>query len=250
MVFKLIDTEDRGKLSEGRNYGFGSGFAKLEGDTFTTVCPITACKDFLNEVVATEAHGKAYNIYGLNYQKTNCFDAEKGVAYIVAAILPYNRGANYPAFDKDLVALNANYKNMEYFLNWFEKKFKVKRKTKITKIAENRYLFQLPLFWTKGTYLISLYAYLSRASIYFDKTKEPLKYLDEMNNTGTYMWNSMKAKVLDMIDGFIPQQEMKETDPCPHSNGIVSFKWPRELKKIESLKVGITKEIKKATICT
>ena len=253
MNYKLIDNQDRAKLSEGRNYGFGGGFAKLEGDTLVMQIPLTACKDFYSEVIATEFHGKAYNIYGLNYQKTDCFDKEKNIAYLVCAILPFNRGEKYPNFDKDLAALDANYKSIESFLNYFEKKFKVKGKTKITKIADNRYLFQVPLFWCKGTYLISLYGFLSRACLYFDNKKDPLLYLSEMSNGDTYMWNSMKDKVLDMLDGFIPEQVMAASDPCPHSNGIVSFKWPREIKKVElpsvNVKVGITKETKKATIC-
>lgn len=231
MAYKLIDKHDRAKLSEGRNFGFSGGFARIHKDKkeVELIMPITACGDFYAEVVHSEYTGKAWSVYGFNYAKQNIFDLKKNVAYIVSAIMPYNRGDKHKDFDKEAAALNSNYQNIQKFLNWFEEKFKVKKKTRITKLADNRYLFTFDLFWTRGTYRISLFKFLSRASLFYDGKQNPVEFLDKSQNTDTYIWNMIKGKVHDMLDGFIPEQPMTDKDYCPHSIGIAGFVWPRAL---------------------
>lgn len=233
-LMKLIDKHDRNTLSEGRNQGFGGGFALVNQDKaeITMAMQITACGDYYAEVIHTEATGKEWNIYGFSYKKQNIFD--NGLAYLVCGILPINKnGGKYEAYDKELKALEANWQNIQKFLNWFEEKFKVKNLTKIERIEDNRFLFTLDTFWTKGTYLISLYKFLSRSCIFYDGKQDPLAHLNSLQNEDTYIWNGIKAKVLDMLDGFIPEQKMIKTDGCPHNLGIHTFKWPRPLKEAE-----------------
>ena len=231
-AIKLIDDQDRKKLGEGRNCGFGGGFAKFnpEKNTVEMVMPITACADFYAEVVHTEATGKEWAVYGFKYKKADIFkDATH--AYLVCGILPYNGSfEKHPNYDKEYKALEANWKHIQTFINWFEDKLGVKNKTEITRLGDNRYLFKFDLFWTQGTYRISLYKFLSRAPIYFDSTQEPMAHLDAMKDGEVYAWNAIKPKVLDMLSGFIPVQEMKATDGCPHHIGIQNFVWPRELE--------------------
>ncbi len=223
-IWKLIDKTDRKKLHEGRNYGFGGGFAKRENDTLTMVMPISACGDYYAEIIHSEHTGKSWTAHGLHYSKQDIFDKKNGVAYMICNILPINHGGKYNEYDRDLKALEENYKNLQTFLNWFEKKFKSKIFTEIIKLEDNKFLFIVPLFWCQGTYLISLYKYLSRVGIFY-KNEEPLSYLDSFNyNSGDqYMWNNIKPKLQRMLDGFIPEQKMTSNDSCPHNLGIVSY---------------------------
>ena len=149
--YVLIDNQNRGKLSEGRNYGFGSGFAKREANKITTAMPITCCGDFLAEVIHAEHTGKSWSIYGFSYSKQNIFDDKNGVAYLVCGILPINNGGKYANQDRDTKALADNYKHLEKFINWFEKQFKLDKFTQIIKLKEeNRYLFIIPAFWVSA----------------------------------------------------------------------------------------------------
>jgi hypothetical protein len=231
MAYKLIDKHDRTKLSEGRSYGFGGAFAKIDSKTksIELVMPITCCGDFLNEVVHTEYTNKQWSIYGFSYQRSEPFNLKKGLAYMVCAILKVNRGDKYATYDKDLEQLEAHYKNIAVFMHFFENLFCIKNKTKIKRLGKNSYLFTFDVWWTKGTYKISLYKLLSRMALYYDGKQDPMEYLDACKDNDTYIWKNVRPKVLDMLSGFIPEQIMLETDSCPHSLGVQNFKWPRPL---------------------
>ena len=84
---KLIDKQNRRTLGEGRNYGMGMACLKKDGDNFETVCPITACKDFISDVIYSELTGKPYYAYGLSTSKKDIFDYKNDEAYFVFAIL-------------------------------------------------------------------------------------------------------------------------------------------------------------------
>ncbi len=232
---KLIDKHDRSKLCEGRSCGFGGGFAVVNTDKSEVEMkmPATACGDFLAEVVHSEKTGKSWSIYGFQTKKENIYDLKNGVTHIVNSILPLNNAGKHAEYDKEFAALEKNWKNIEKFLNWFENKFDIKIKTKISRIEENKYLFTFSLWWTNGTYKISLYKFLSRAAIYYDGKQDPVEYLDKLTSNDRYHWNAMRTKVLDMLGGFIPEQVMTINDSCPHNLGIITFHWPRELNKVK-----------------
>ena len=230
--FKLIENGDRKKLGEGRSYGFGGAFAKVNKNKIETVHALTACADFYAEIIHSEATGKEWSVYGFKTKPQNLFK-NTDAAYLVCGILPQNHGDKHADFDKELKALEANYKHIESLINWFENKLGIKNKTIITKISDNRFLFKFDLFWTKGTYLISLYKFLQRAPIYFDGKQTPIEHFDEMKTQEAYAWKAIKPKLLDMISGFIPKQKMTDKDGCPHNLGIQTFQWPRPLKEIK-----------------
>lgn len=232
----LIDNQDRKKLGEGRNQGFGGGFAKFDPkkNALEMIMPLTACADFYAEVIHSEATGKDWSVYGFKTKQLNLFKNTDS-AYLVCGILPVNHGDKHANFDKEAKALEENYKNIESLINWFEDKLGVKQKTVVTKIGENRFLFKFDLFWTKGTYLISLYKFLQRAAIYYNGKENPIEHFDNLKNgalkdSEAYAWKAIKPKILDMLNGFIPEQKMTAQDTCPHNLGIQTFKWPRPLK--------------------
>lgn len=229
--FLFINNDGRHSLSEGRNSGFGHGFVKLDEikKEIKVVTPISACGDYLNDVVWSENTGKDISIYGLSYTKQDIFNNKKKLAYLASSILFINRTQNkYTCYDSDYAMLNSNYKNIEKFINIFEKKFNVKKKTKIFKIKENLYIFQFDLFWTQATYLISLYKFLSRVALYYDGNEDIINFIDKIKNSDTYIWKNIKSKVMDMLNGNIPKQDMSLVQ-YPHNLGIVSFEWPKKI---------------------
>jgi hypothetical protein len=231
MKLTLIDNQNRNVLAEGRREGFGGGFARLKDKTVEMVMPLSACGDYYAEVVHAEHTGKEWNnVHGFNYKKQDIFDLKNNRAYIVAGILPIRGGGKHAEFNQEFKALEKNAQHIQSFINWFESKFKIGQPTIITKLQDNRFLFSFDLWWTQGTYRISLYKNLCRIAIYFDDTKNPLEYLEKLESKEKYDWNGMKAKVMDMLSGFIPEQKMTKDDNCPHNLGIQNFKWPRPLK--------------------
>ena len=43
MALKFVDKQDRKRLNEGRNHGFGGAFCKKKDDVIETVMPLSAC---------------------------------------------------------------------------------------------------------------------------------------------------------------------------------------------------------------
>lgn len=231
MNLKLIDKQNRKALCEGRSQGFGGGFATLNEETgvVETVMPLTACADFYAEIIHTEATGKEWSVFGLNYKKQDIFK-KADFGYLVCGILENNHGGKYAGYDKEVEALETNYKHIQTLINWFEDKLGVKFKTEITRIEKNRFLFKFDLFWTKGTYLISVYKFLSRAPIFYDGKEDIIKFFDAMKDGECYAWKAIKPKIMDMLAGNVPEQKMTAQDSRPHNLGIQTFKWPKELK--------------------
>src|SRR5678815_2084268 len=148
----LSDKKDRKILSEGRNYQMGFAFCKKESHgKYSTVQPISACKDYLNDVVYSEMTGKPCAAYGLSVKKENIYDEEAGYAYMVIKILPYQRSSNYPNQEKDMQNLKENYKLLEKFINYFEEKKGLPHLSQITEIDEDRFFIRVPLFWCRAT---------------------------------------------------------------------------------------------------
>jgi hypothetical protein len=218
----LIDKKNRSTLSEGRNYGFSTAMAKREDGNLVTVCPITACKDFISDVIYTEKTGKPYSIYGLSYSKQNIFN--DGVGYMVFGIEKQGRElSEYTNYKRDYETLASNYENLQKFINWFEKEFKLESFTEIKQIGENRYVAVFPLFWSEGTYLISLYGLLLRVGMFY-KDGDIITYLKNFKNDSgdAMMINTVMNKIEKMLKGEIPKQDLNSCY-SPHSTGIQGY---------------------------
>jgi len=234
--------KNRGALSEGRNRGFGQCFVKKVGNLIEMPYPISACGDFINDQLHSQVTGKSWNIHGQNSQRhEGLFDEKNNCAYMLGSVLTINRGGKYDNYDRDLKCLESNYSHLEKFINFFEKSFKLKKKTSITRIKENLYLFKLPLFWTESIYLISLYKFLSRVGIFYDGGN-PMDFLNSFDKDSgdVYMWSSIKPKIISMMKGFIPKFPMSAWDGCPHNLGIVSQIWPKEEMQKQSQRANIS----------
>lgn len=225
---KLIDEQKRSKLAEGRNYGVGSGFAKIDGDNVITVMPITACKDFLNDFVYTENTNKPYKRHGFHTPyKLGVFNEEKKECYLVFGVLKLGVYlGDYNGYDRDCKTLESNYKNLEKFLNSFEEKFKLENRTEITKLEDNRFLAKVPLFWAKATYRISLYGLLLRVGISYTHG-DVMDFLNNIDNNDIYAVKNVIPKIEMMCNGVIPEQDMNNLHDV-HNCGIMTFEFPEK----------------------
>ncbi len=231
MPFKLIDKQKRAVLGEGRNRGVGYAFAKRTGDTLTTVCPISPCKDYLNDQLFSEATGKPYNACGLSTTKQDIFDTH---AYLIASICKQGcrELKEYPEYKADLAALEANHPAMQKAINWLEDQLKIDGRTSIEQIAANQYVIVTPLYWTQYTYLISLYTLVIRAALYWDGKGDPETYLtSSLKDNDAYTIKQAWPKVKRMIAGELPKQDFN--DPAMnrwpgqwHGAGICFWAFP------------------------
>ncbi len=217
----LVDKQNRGKLSEGRNYGIGFAFAKREGDVLSLVGPISPCKDYLNDQVYSEATGKPFYAHGYNASKTGCF--EGGFGYLVMGIMPYNRGSNYSGQDGETAWMAANLPALESFVNAWEVLFKVEGRTEFVELEANRYVATIPLFWTEGTYLISLLTLLIRIAVEMKyKAGDVVAFIKDCGTGDSSHVSSIMPKIQVMLGGKIPKQTFTETSGW-HDRGICGY---------------------------
>lgn len=228
---KIKDKQDRKKLGEGRNWGVGFAFAKKEDDVYTTVQPISPCKDYLNDTVYGEYSKKTVNAYGLSYKPTGLFEEEK--AYLVAKVVGFNNNVKeYPGNklkeDSELFLNNA--KNIEKLLNYIEDKLKIAKT--IVKVVDDKLLFESDKYWASQTYLISLYSLLIRMAHIYDGKKSPENFLKTYGSGGSTnenwdvgLWKSAKK----CYDYLLSGNKFKQTFDIPnpgtnvHNEGICSY---------------------------
>ena len=227
-MITLIDKQNRKTLGEGRSYQMGFAFVKKtpEKDEYTTVQAITACKDYLNDVVWSEHVDKPIVAYGLKYSKVGLFDSN--TAYMVLSILPYHYGSDYPNQERDTKNLKENFKLLQEFLNYIEQLLLLDVRTEIEEIADNKYLVKFSYEWCKGTYLISLYTLLIRAGQFY-KEGDPLEFLEKFNAMpeDTYLVQGMYPKLKKLIEtGFVKQDlEALPGGTTVHNCGIIGYKF-------------------------
>lgn len=226
-MIKLINTKDRNTLCEGRSYQMGFGFAKkMPNDSYKVITPVSACKDFLNDVVWSEATDKPVSIYGLSYHKQDIYDKE--YAYIIMSILTNKNGNKYTTYDQDVKRLEENYKRLQSFMNYFEETLTEGVFTEIEKIKENEYLVKVPLIFIKGTYLISLYSLLLRAGQFWNGEQNPQDFMDNFNANliDVSLVKAAAPKLKKLVEnGYIEQDLNKLTSSDQiHNSGIISFK--------------------------
>lgn len=222
---KLIDNTNRGILVEGRTYQMGFGFAKrVEKDTYELVTPISCCKDYLNDVVWSEAVNKPIQVYGLSYKKQDIYNEE--YAYLIISILTHKSGEEYPNYKKDIDNLEENYKRLEAFINSFEEALTEGVFTEIVKIEHNKYLVKVPLFFTKAIYLISLYSLLLRAGQFWDGIQDPQDFVDNFkaNLIDVSLVKGASKKLRNLVEnGYVEQNLEQFPSSEVHNSGILSF---------------------------
>jgi hypothetical protein len=235
----LVDNQNRGVLIEGRNYGIGYAFCKKKGNELHTIQPISPCKDYLNDWVYTEKTGKPYGKWGLWCPaKADLFD--DGTVWLAYKVC--GKGARspmpYAQMPRDLKAIDANWRNVQMMLNFFEGKLAgVLKPTVIHKLADNLYVAEADTFWIKWTYLISIYSLLIRNAIYWDGNGSPMDFLEKVDGYDADMLVG-QDKALErfqrILDGELPDDDWSK--PCSwHDEGIMDFHFPAKTKKKSKL---------------
>lgn len=230
--FKLIDKQDRSKLGEGRNYGVGFAFCRQLGEsTYETIMPISSCKDYLNDVVWSEARDKQITNYGLTTKKLGLFD---NTQFATMAFKVCGKGATNPQpyadMDKDIASYKANRCEIEASMNLIELALGLDHPTRIIE-QDGVYIATISLWWCKATYRISLWSLLIRALRHKSDKGDPIEYLatvnDEDCNILNYGNEGALKKLKRMMAGCIPEQDLFKLD-YPHHVGINRFSFPYE----------------------
>jgi hypothetical protein len=235
MKYHIIDKQDRGVLSEGRSKGMGFAFAKVVDGTYGTDCvaletiqPVSPCKDYLNDVVWSEATEKTFYAWGLHTNPLGIF--KHGVGFMVMRICGSGARtpAKYASMDKDIAAFDNNLGEIERSINVIEKGLGLgeDNRTKFNR-AEGCFVALIPLFWCEATYRISLWSLLTRALLHKSDAKDPIKYLEKLGGEDSMLLNGDDAgipKLKLMLAGNIPSQDLSKLSQ-PHNEGIVSFKF-------------------------
>ncbi len=223
---KLIDNQDRNILQEGRNFQMGFAFCKYENKTLTTVQPISPCKDYLNDVVFSEHTNMPCSAYGLHYKKNNIFDKRN---YMVFKICESFNDGKYNGYEEHIKNLNSNIKNLIDFVQFFDKKFKVRYKSIIRKTdIENTYYVSFDYDWCKSTYGISLYSFLLRIGQFYDGS-EIMSFIENYNsfNEDVYLMNDIRPILTDLLEeGKLPEQDLfkYKGNTILHDTGILKYK--------------------------
>lgn len=197
----ILDKQNRGKLNEGRNYQMGFGFLKNIGvRLFETIQRISPCKDYLNDVVYSEATGLPVKAYGLSTEKTGLFDNEK-YAYLGIKILPRQDGSSYNQMEEHIQNLNENYKNLKKFLNYFDSALGLK-KTQIYQANDNHFVIKFDVAWARYTYSISLFSLLCRVGQFYKGEQTPIEYLQTFKdfNPDVYLVKNNVPKILNILE--------------------------------------------------
>jgi hypothetical protein len=237
---QLIESKERKVLGEGRNWGVGFGFVKkVASCTYETIMPISACKDYLNDVIYNERTGKPISACGLSLKdKSGIFD-NKLKAFMVISILPQQGRESYNVYgrtyEEDRGVLSSNYENVEKFINTIEQAIGFRIKTKVSRISDNKYLVMFSKKWCSTSYLISLYSLLLRNGIYYDGKEDIVDYLSSNRSTKL---DSDKSGIDIFLNAYpalqedqknlcgLTEQDMSQYDKYPsmiHNDGFYSY---------------------------
>lgn len=223
----VLDKQNRSKLLEGRDYQMGFGFLRKTGvRLFETIQPISPCKDYLNDVVFSEATGKPVTAYGLKTGKINLFENEK-YAYLGIKILPHKGGGVYPQMEEHIQNLNQNYKNLKKFLNYFDKALSLKL-SQIYQANDNIFVIKFDKAWASYTYSISLYSLLCRLGQFYKGDVSPMDFLKSFKefNPDVYLCLNSLPKINKILElSSLPLQDMSTLQPGTgvHNFGIMAF---------------------------
>jgi hypothetical protein len=200
-MITVKETGDRKTLTEGRQHGLGFAFCKKISDTeFETVQPISACKDYLNDVVFSEITGLDYYAYGFSSKKEGIFDGT--TSYLVMRVLPHKyivQGYGAPGYylEKDRLAesvtLASNIVHIIELMNYVEDQLKVEGRTNIEQADGDKWLIYVPYWWCRSSVLISLYSLIVRMGLTYDGSMSPEVFLEDYDHkSNADLWNPTK----------------------------------------------------------
>lgn len=230
----LIDTLSRDVLTEGRRKGLGYGFCKrLDDGNFETVSPISACKDYLSDVVWSEQTGKSATFYGFTSKKTGLFDG--GVGYLAMKILKHNGGTyaspryqTYDGYENEIKTLKKNYQQMEKMAHFLEERVGETGRTIIEPLtSDGDYIVHIPRYWIACHPRISLYTLLLRFAMWGFKAdaKDPwadmASNLNKVGNDDSYFTGHIIPKVKQLLNGWRIDDDGSTNNP--HSNGFFHY---------------------------
>lgn len=227
----IIDKQDRSKLNEGRNYQMGFAFLKKIAPVrlFETVQPLSPCKDYLNDVVYSEATGEPVIAYGLKTKKENLFHDEK-YAYLAIKIMTRKDGGDYGSLQKDIDNLNSNYLTLKSFINYFDTALGLK-KTQIYKAnidVDSIFVIKFDKAWAQYTYSISLFSLLLRVGQFYKGDVPPMDFLKSFSafNPDVYLVQNVLPKINKILElKALPEQDLTTLPPGTgiHNFGIMAF---------------------------
>lgn len=234
---QIINKFDRSILGEGRRYGLGfSILKKVDSFTFETLMAFTACKDYLNDFIYIETTGKSLEkIYGFEHEYTGELKG-KEFFYTGLKSLDYNHSSS--KYDKLLAVQNIlkdNYENIVKVVNNLEVELYrgegsgYKEFTKFESLIDNTLILKTPIFWSKFSFLFSMYGLFIRCFLDVTKEDTKLSILDLLNNKKeTFI--SVDRIMLEPMKKFFIKNDVKKLldfkypDPCAgyyvHGHGI------------------------------
>ena len=114
MNIKIKNNKNRDSLNEGKNYQLGFGFVKKKRyNVYEVITPISACREYLNDVAYSENTGNKISAHGLSYEKNNIL--EDNYIYLLTSVLKQKTRSsyiNYKNYEEDIEILNNNYENL------------------------------------------------------------------------------------------------------------------------------------------
>ncbi len=208
-------------MAEGRSYGIGFAFLKKVEDGYQAVQPISPCKDYLNDVIYSEATGKTFYAHGLTTKKEGCF---ADGAYLVFQSCPFKFGEKHGDYDKEVGLLEKNLTNAQKLINDIEKLLKLEELTELVNVETNLVFAKIPKAWVSSTWAISLWSLIARNSIFSDGG-DPFEELGKVKNSTEKIYiNSAMARLKEFINSGLPKQVWPEgVSHDVHGNGIYYF---------------------------
>lgn len=165
-TLKVISLANRDVLSEGRSCGLGMGFAKWTPKGLTGLSPISACKDYLNDVIGAEWIKEPISACGLTYTPSNVIPRSKSYLWLLTSILLNKSGYSYTPYStykSDVELLKNSISKIEQYMHHVEHEFHIKNPTKIFNTdKEGIYAVRVDKNWFNSPFSISLYALLFR----------------------------------------------------------------------------------------
>ena len=228
----IKDNGGREKLMEGRNFGMGFGFLrKLDDATYETATPVSACKDYLNDQVYSEATGKSVKVYGLTSTKQDLF---KDGVYLTFKILNFNKAGEYPTQKQDTIRLTKTYPKMQTLINYVEDQLKVEEKTTISEANDGFYFVTVPKYWVQYPYLISLYTLVLRLGQFYENEETPEQFLETYSNQLDYsLWRQCIPNYKKLLINGLVKLDLNSYDPATspytiHNGGIRALQFTNE----------------------
>lgn len=229
---KIVEKHNRAVLSEGRNQGMGFAFLeKISNTIFHTVQPMSPCKDYLNEVVFTEATGIPSSAHGLYYRKKRNIIGNT-TSYMVIDIQKNKNGyfsVSGLDYDGYVKLMLEKHKKIEVFINKFQRVFKDFIPCVITKV-EGGYLVEFDSRWASNSYCISLFSLLLRIGIHYEKGTilqfliqfRDTRFIDlQLLNSG--IKNILQIQISKALPLGIPNKQIEHNNYCPHNDGILAW---------------------------